>query len=97
MVRGIAGIPGLYVVGTPDLSVIGVGGTGLDIFAVGEQMGRRGWFVSTMSDPPGIHLGMLTLAHVAHLDEYLRDLAASTDEVRAQNLKAHSHDASYGG
>lgn len=97
LVRGIAEIPGLYIIGTPDLSVIGVGGTGLDIFAVGEQMERRGWFVSTMSDPPGIHLGMLTLAHVAHLDEYLRHLAASAGEVRAQNLKANSHEASYGG
>lgn len=97
LVQGISAIPGLHVIGTPDLSVVGVGASGMDIFAVGEQMTRRGWFVSTMSEPPGIHLGMLTLAHVAHLDEYLRDLAASAGEVRARNLKARSREASYGG
>ncbi|MSQ54772.1 MAG: aspartate aminotransferase family protein [Betaproteobacteria bacterium] len=97
LVREIAAIPGLYVVGAPDLSVLGVGGRGLDIFAVAEEMGRRGWFVSTMSDPPGIHLGMLTLAHVAHAGEYLGDLAASAEAVRAQNLQARSREASYGG
>jgi glutamate/tyrosine decarboxylase-like PLP-dependent enzyme len=97
LVLGIAAIPGLHVIGAPDLSVVAVGGTGLDIFAVAEAMEQRGWFVSTMSDPPGIHLGMLTLAHVAHMDEYLRDLAASTDHVLGRNLKARSRDISYGG
>lgn len=97
LVREISAIPGLYVIGTPDLSVLGVGGRGLDIFAVGEELGSRGWFVSTMSDPPGIHLGMLTLAHVAHAGEYLRDLAASAEAARTQKLKANSHQASYGG
>ncbi len=97
MARGINAVPGLYVVGSPDLSILGVGGRDLDIFAVAEEMGRRGWFVSTMSDPPGIHLGMLTLAHVAHAEEYLADLAASAETVHARNLKARSHVASYGG
>jgi len=63
LMHEISAIPGLYVIGAPDLSVLGIGGRGLDIFAVGEELGQRGWFVSTMSDPPGIHLGMLTLAH----------------------------------
>ena len=65
--KGIAEIEGLYVVGTPELSVMGVGARGLDIFAVAEQMTKKGWFVSTMSEPPGIHLGMLTLAHAQHV------------------------------
>lgn len=97
MVEGIRGIEGLHVVGSPDLSVLGVAAHDLDIFAVAEELGRRGWFVSTMSDPPGIHLGMLTLAHVAHLGEYLADLAASVAEVRGRNLTARSRDVSYGG
>jgi len=97
MLDGIRAIDGLQVVGLPDLSVIGVTANGVDIFAVAEVLGRKGWFVSTMSEPAGIHLGMLTLAHVAHREEYLNDLAASVAEVRARNLTARSRDVSYGG
>jgi hypothetical protein len=85
------------VVGTPELSVMGVGARGLDIFAVAEQMTKKGWFISTMSEPPGIHLGMLTLAHAQHVEEYLDDLAAATAVVRDGNLVARSHRATYGG
>jgi glutamate/tyrosine decarboxylase-like PLP-dependent enzyme len=95
--KGIGAIEGLYVVGTPELSVMGVGARGLDIFAVAEQMTKKGWFISTMSEPPGIHLGMLTLAHAKHVQEYLDDLAAATAVVRDGNLVARSHRATYGG
>jgi glutamate/tyrosine decarboxylase-like PLP-dependent enzyme len=95
--KGIGAIEGLYVVGTPELSVMGVGARGLDIFAIAEQMTKKGWFVSTMSEPPGIHLGMLTLAHAQHAQEYLDDLAAAAAIVRDGNLVARSRQATYGG
>ena len=50
--NGNGAIEGLYVVGTPELSVDGRWRAGLDIFAVAEQMTKKGWFVSTMSEPP---------------------------------------------
>ena len=96
LVLEIARIPGLYVVGAPDLSIVAIAARDLDIYAVAEKMEERGWFISTMSNPPGIHLGMLTLAHVKHLDEYLRDLIESANEVKRQNLKAGPRDVSYG-
>ena len=95
--KGIGAIEGLYVVGTPELSVMGLGARGLDILAVAEQMTKKGWFVSTMSEPPGIHLGMLTLAHAQHVQEYLDDLAAAAAIVRDRNLVARSREATYGG
>ncbi len=94
---GIEAIEGLQVVGRPDLSVFGFTGRDVDMFAVAEQMTARGWFVSTMSEPPGIHLGMPTMAHVPHVDEYLADLAAAVAAVRAGRLSAASRDVSYGG
>ena len=69
----------------------------IDIFAVAEELTRRGWFVSTMSEPPGIHLGMPTMAHVPHVDTYLNDLRAAVDVVRAGRLAARSREVSYGG
>jgi sphinganine-1-phosphate aldolase len=97
LVQGIGAIEGLYVIGTPELSILGVGARGLDIFAVADQLTKKGWFVSTMTDPPGIHLGMLTLAHVEHVQEYLNDLAMAASKVRDGNLVALSRNATYGG
>ena len=97
MQAGIAAIDGLYVVGTPELTVMGYGSHELDMFAVGEQMTQRGWFVSTMSEPPGIHMGMPTLAHAGVVEPYLADLAASVAAVRAHKLTAVSREVTYGG
>lgn len=97
LLAGIPAIEGLYIVGAPDLSVIGYAGHGVDMFAVAEQLTAKGWFVSTMADPPGIHLGMPTMAHVPYIEEYLADLAAAVATVRADNLTSRQRDVSYGG
>lgn len=95
--RGIEAIDGLFIVGKPDLSVFGFGASDIDIFAVAEQMTARGWFVSTMSEPPGIHLGMPTMAHVGCVEQYLADLKLAVAQVRAGRLQASSREVSYGG
>jgi glutamate/tyrosine decarboxylase-like PLP-dependent enzyme len=97
LIAGINTIDGLYVAGTPDLSVMGYGGRDIHMAAVADALGARGWFVSTMTEPPGIHLGMPTMAHVPHVDEYLRDLAAAVRDVRAGHRATAARDASYGG
>ncbi|MEO8136275.1 MAG: hypothetical protein ABI831_20155 [Betaproteobacteria bacterium] len=70
---------------------------GVDMFAVAEQLTAKDWFVSTMSNPPGIHLGMPTMAHVPHVEEYLGDLAAAVAAVPAGQLTAKSHSVTCGG
>ena len=67
------------------------------MFAVAEGLGEKGWFVTPMSEPPGIHLGMLTLAHVPIVEEYLIDLNFAVEMVRTGKLTAGSRDVSYGG
>jgi hypothetical protein len=82
------------------VTVFGYGSSGqdgLDMFAIAEQMSARGWFVSTMSEPPGIHMGMPTLAHVGIVDEYLADLAASAATVRDAKLTSAKREVTYGG
>jgi len=97
LTAGINAIEGLAVVGAPDLAVIGYTSRDVDTFAVAEELTRRGWFVSTMSEPPGIHLGMPTMAHVPHVDTYLNDLRAAVDVVRTGKIAARSREVSYGG
>lgn len=94
---GIRAIDGLCVWGEPDLSIIGYGATAFDIFAVADALAKDGWFVSRGSQPPCIHLGMLTPAHAPIVDEYLASLARAVAEVRARGAVSASRDVSYGG
>ena len=99
MLNGIESIDGLAIVGEPDLTVFGYCTTDpdLDMFAVAEQMTKKGWFVSNMSEPPGVHMGMPTLAHVPVVDTYLADLRESVRTVRESKLTAAKREVTYGG
>ena len=76
---------------------MGYGATGVDIDAVAHELGERGWFVSGMASPPGIHMGMLSPAHAAVVDEYVADLREAVDAVRKGPAPAKAMDHSYGG
>jgi glutamate/tyrosine decarboxylase-like PLP-dependent enzyme len=99
LIAGIESLDGFHVVGEPELSVMGYGATGIDIDAVAQELGERGWFVSGMASPPGIHMGMLSPAHAAVVDEYLADLRAAFAAVRsrADQAPVKAMDHSYGG
>lgn len=97
LIAGLRAIEGFDVVGEPELSVMGYGARGIDIDAVAQQLGERGWFVSGMASPPGIHMGMLSPAHAAVVDEYLDDLRSAVEAVRKGAAPAKAMDHSYGG
>jgi len=97
MFAGIRAIDGLYIAGDPDLTVFGYASRTTDMFAVAEQMTKKGWFVSTMADPPGIHMGMPTLAHVGIVETYLADLREAVATVRDAKLTAAKREVTYGG
>lgn len=85
---------GLEIWGDPQLSIVAFGSRDVDIFAVGDAMNRRGWFVGRVVEPSGLHL-MLNMTHEKVVDEYLCDLAGSLAEVRASGLKSASSVATY--
>ena len=93
---GILAIDGVEIVGEPELTVMVYGARDLDIYAVAEALGQHGWFTGRAAEPPGIHLGMLTMTHVPVVERYLADLAESVAEVRAGGLKAKDTTATYG-
>ena len=97
LITGIQLLDGFHVVGKPELTVMGYGSTSIDINAVAQELGDRGWFVSGMASPPGIHMGMLSPAHAAVVDEYLVDLRAAVAAVRAGVTATKAMDRSYGG
>ena len=85
---GIDRIPGLRVVRPYDLCIFTYGSkdSDLDINAVADAMSRRGWFVARGLKPiPSIQIAVNPV-HAPIVDEYLNDLSASVEEVRAGKL-----------
>lgn len=79
--EGIKTIPGLYVLGEPDMSVFAFGSDSLDVYALGDEMDVRGWYLDRQQLPPSLHL-MITPAHAGIVDRFLTDLAEAVNGLR---------------
>ena len=84
---GVRATPGLYVFGKPDISVFAIGSDTVDIYAVGDKMDARGWFLDRQQRPPSLHM-TVTPAHAPHVAAILADLRTSVDEVAATGAGA---------
>src|SRR5829696_946304 len=74
---GVRGVPDLAVRGRPEATLVAFGAedpAALDIFAVGDQLGAQGWFLDRQTPPDSLH-ATVTAAHLATVDELVRDLA----------------------
>jgi glutamate/tyrosine decarboxylase-like PLP-dependent enzyme len=73
---GIDAVPGLRVLGTPEMSVLAIGSDELNVWEVGDEMGARGWHLDRQQFPASLHL-TVNRAHVGGTARFLEDLAAS--------------------
>ena len=74
--EGIAAIPGLQIIGNPEMTLFAFGTApddGPDIFAVGDAMDERGWCLDRQQDPNALHL-MVSPEHARVVDAFLADL-----------------------
>ena len=60
------------------------GSKSFDIFAVDEEMGKRGWSAGRVLEPPTIQL-FFNLAHQSVVEEYLEDLAQTCKSLHASS------------
>lgn len=88
-------IDGLVIVGDPDATLLAIAGDGgLDVFAVGEALHRNGgWFLDRQTPPDSLH-ATVHAGHAAHVEEFVRDLAAAVTEVGGR--AAADRDTTYG-
>lgn len=96
--EGIARIDGLRILGRPQGPLLAYGSSdrAVAIFAVADQMERRGWNVNRVQNPDGIH-AMVTARHRAVTGEYLADLEEAVATVRADpSLAQTGGAATYG-
>jgi len=49
--RGIDEIPGLFVIGKPDMTVVAFGSDVVDIFEVNDIMSSKGWHLNALQRP----------------------------------------------
>jgi len=73
LIDGINAIPGLYVMGKPDMSVFAFTSDSVDIYAVADALDASGWHPDRQQMPPSLHL-MVTPAHRDIVEPFLADL-----------------------
>ena len=81
--RELSAIPGLFVVGEPDLAIVAYGSHDLDAFAIATQMAQRGWQPGLLRRPRAVHR-MMSMLHIDSMAPYLDDLRWAVSEVRAR-------------
>jgi glutamate/tyrosine decarboxylase-like PLP-dependent enzyme len=96
----IRSTPGLEVRGAPDATVFAFGGTdgagGLDTFALGDGLTRRGgWFFDRQTPPDSLH-ATVHAGHAAVVDELSVDLVVAAGELAGSGTRAEDRGTTYG-
>jgi len=94
--KGIKDISDLRLVGRPDVSVVAFTGaefSGINCYAVGDCMQQEyGWDLQTCQHPPCVHLA-LTLPTSKNAEQFLVDLRAAVEAVKADKAQTYSSTA----
>lgn len=97
LVEGINAIAGLRCVepaGECGIVVFESTDSALDITAVAERLQGKGWVRGQMREPRGIHQGV-NPAHLASMDDYLREVLDATKYVREHSVTGKFNEHTY--
>jgi glutamate/tyrosine decarboxylase-like PLP-dependent enzyme len=95
LVDGVNAIPGLKVLGEPDMSVFAFSSDTIDIYAVADGLEAMGWYPDRQQLPPSLHC-MVTPAHQDIVQPYLADLDKAVGGVTADGPASGGRAAMYG-
>lgn len=84
--EGVNGIAGIKVISDPEMSVFAIGSDGLDVYALADELTRRGWHLDRQQFPPSLHM-TVQFGHVGVVDEFLSDLADAASIVRRPGVE----------
>lgn len=87
-VEGVREIDGLSVLFEPEIGVLNVVSSELDVIAVADELTARGWPTARFLEPPALHFLMDRVDDESVVQELLRELAAVVGDVRAGRVKA---------
>jgi glutamate/tyrosine decarboxylase-like PLP-dependent enzyme len=83
---GLRAIPGLSMLGEPEMSVMALASDSLNIYEVGDELSARGWYLDRQQFPPSLHL-TIHHGHAASADDFLNDLNEAARAVRQPSLR----------
>lgn len=86
---GIRAVPGLTVLGDPTYHLLALAADPaaealIDIDALADALGERGWYLDRQGPPPSLH-ATVSGANTSVVDAYLSDLAAAAAEVAGRS------------
>ena len=90
---GITATPELVLRAQPETTLLAFGATdpdALDVYAVADELKRRGWYVDRQVPPPTLHL-TVNAVHEAKVEEFLGDLREAVATVGASRGEAGAY------
>jgi glutamate/tyrosine decarboxylase-like PLP-dependent enzyme len=73
LIDGINAIPGLKVMGKPDMCVMAFTSEKLNVYELGDMMEAKGWQLDRLQMPPALHM-IITPNHEKIIEPFLADL-----------------------
>ena len=74
IIAGIKRIPGMRIVGQPQMSVFSYTSTRNNLSGIANRMEQKGWWMNRQNNPESLHM-IITPAHLKSIDVFLGDLA----------------------
>jgi glutamate/tyrosine decarboxylase-like PLP-dependent enzyme len=90
LMDGVESIDGVHVWGEPEMTVVALGSRERDIFAIGDELNRRGWHFDRQDGPPALHL-MASPRHKLVVEDFLQDLRESVAQSSAVSTTAATY------
>jgi sphinganine-1-phosphate aldolase len=90
--RGVRAVPGLRVLGEPEAHVVCIAADErLDIFAVGDALQARGWFLDRQAPPDSLH-ATVSAGNAPVIDDFLDALRACVEQADGGRVDDRSTD-----
>jgi sphinganine-1-phosphate aldolase len=92
--EGVAAIDGIRVLGKGTYHLVAMASDPtaehpIDVFALGDALGKRGWFHDRQNPPDSLH-STVSVGNAPVIEQYLTDLAACVAEVRGTSTDDRS-------
>ncbi|XP_074648039.1 sphingosine-1-phosphate lyase 1-like [Tubulanus polymorphus] len=98
MIEKLRLINGIYVIGEPEVSVIGVASLDFNIYRLYDALTAKGWHLNALQFPSSFHLCVTKLhTHSGVADSFVADVEECTAEImKTPNAKCGGMGAIYG-
>lgn len=89
LMEGIRQIPELFILGNPIMTIFSFGSDEIDIYAVGDEMAIKGWYLDRQQYPANLHLSV-HYGHIPYIDKFLEDLTQCVAIVKKSKIRSVS-------